>query len=179
MSGIRTNAAAELLGVSPNTLRSWERRFGYPEPRRTAGGHRQYDLAELEALRRALLETHNISSAIQVAQQRGEGPSSASRLLEAFDAFDDALADRHMEESLSLRSVVVVVEPGADSVWLLAPLGVDCELFGGGAPFEVPGVSVVPGVSDPGVAAQGSTQKTLDLVSLPNERGVETVSFTW
>jgi DNA-binding transcriptional MerR regulator len=110
MSGIRTNAAAELLGVSPNTLRSWERRFGYPTPRRTAGGHRQYDLAELEALRRALLETHNISSAIQVAQQRGEGPSSASRLLEAFDRFDDNLADRHMEESLSLRSVERSVE---------------------------------------------------------------------
>ncbi len=49
MSGIRTNAAAELLGVSPNTLRSWERRFGYPKPRRTSGGHRQYDLVELEA----------------------------------------------------------------------------------------------------------------------------------
>jgi DNA-binding transcriptional MerR regulator len=110
MSGIRTNAAAELLGVSPNTLRSWERRFGYPTPRRTAGGHRQYDLAELEAPRRALLETHNISSAIQVAQQRGEGPSSASRLLEAFDRFDDSLADRHMEESLALRSVERSVE---------------------------------------------------------------------
>jgi DNA-binding transcriptional MerR regulator len=110
MSGIRTNAAAELLGVSPNTLRSWERRFGYPTPRRTAGGHRQYDLAELEALRRALLETHNISSAIQVAQQRGEGPSSASRLIEAFDRFEDSLADRHMEESLALRSIERTVE---------------------------------------------------------------------
>ena len=80
MSGIRTNAAAELLGVSPNTLRSWERRFGYPKPRRTQGGHRQYDLAELESLRRALLETHNISSAIELARQRGEGPSSPTRL---------------------------------------------------------------------------------------------------
>src|SRR5918992_382592 len=80
VSGIRTNAAAELLGVSPNTLRSWERRFGYPKPRRTQGGHRQYDLTELEALRRALLETHNISSAIELARQRGEGPSSPSRL---------------------------------------------------------------------------------------------------
>ena len=69
MSGIRTNAAAELLGVSPNTLRSWERRFGYPKPRRTQGGHRQYDLAELESLRRALLETHNISSAIELARE--------------------------------------------------------------------------------------------------------------
>ncbi|HWH43343.1 MAG TPA: MerR family transcriptional regulator [Thermoleophilaceae bacterium] len=110
MSGIRTNAAAELLGVSPNTLRSWERRFGYPSPRRTAGGHRQYDLSELESLRRALLETHNISSAIQVARQRGEGPSSATRLIDAFDRFDEAAADRVMEESLAVRSVERSVE---------------------------------------------------------------------
>src|SRR5437764_10186361 len=110
MSGIRTNAAAELLGVSPNTLRSWERRFGHPTPRRTAGGHRQYDLSELEALRRALLETHNISSAIQVARQRGEGPGSSIRLLEAYDRFDEAMADRFMEESLALRSVERSVE---------------------------------------------------------------------
>ena len=110
MSGIRTNAAAELLGVSPNTLRSWERRFGYPSPRRTAGGHRQYELGELEALRRALLETHNISSAIQVARQRGEGVGSASRLLEAFDRFDEGLADRLLEESLALRSIERTVE---------------------------------------------------------------------
>jgi MerR family transcriptional regulator, light-induced transcriptional regulator len=120
MSGIRTNAAAELLGVSPNTLRSWERRFGYPKPRRTSGGHRQYDLAELEALRRALLETHNISSAIEVARQRGEGPTSAARLVEAFDRFDDTLADRVMEESLAVRSVERSVEdlmlPALDSV---------------------------------------------------------------
>src|SRR3954468_1093338 len=105
MSGIRTNAAAELLGVSPNTLRSWERRFGYPTPRRTPGGHRQYELSELEALRRALLETHNISSAIQIARQRGEGPGSSARLLEALDRFDESLADRNMEESLAWRSM--------------------------------------------------------------------------
>ena len=37
MSVIRTNAAAVILGVSPNTLRSWERRFGYPKPRAHAG----------------------------------------------------------------------------------------------------------------------------------------------
>ena len=110
MSGIRTNAAAELLGVSPNTLRSWERRFSYPKPRRTQGGHRQYDLAELESLRRALLETHNISSAIELARQRGEGPSSPSRLLDAWDHFDEGLADRVLEESLVVRSVERTVE---------------------------------------------------------------------
>ncbi len=110
LSGIRTNAAAELLGVSPNTLRSWERRFGYPKPRRTQGGHRQYELTELESLRRALLETHNISSAIELARQRGEGPSSPTRLIDAFDHFDEQGADRVMEESLAVRSIERTVE---------------------------------------------------------------------
>jgi MerR family transcriptional regulator, light-induced transcriptional regulator len=110
VSGIRTNAAAELLGVSPNTLRSWERRFGYPQPRRTQGGHRQYELSELESLRRALLETHNISSAIELARQRGEGPSSPSRLIDAFERFDELGADRVMEESLAVRSIERTVE---------------------------------------------------------------------
>jgi DNA-binding transcriptional MerR regulator len=110
VSGIRTNAASELLGVSPNTLRSWERRFGYPQPRRTPGGHRQYALAELESLRRALLETHNISSAVAIARQRGEGPSSPARLVDAFDRFDEDAADRALEESLAVRSVERSVE---------------------------------------------------------------------
>ena len=96
--------------MSPNTLRSWERRFDYPKPRRTAGGHRQYELIELEGLRRALLETHNISSAIEVARQRGEGPSSPSRLVDAFDHFDEQGADRVLEESLAVRSVDRTVE---------------------------------------------------------------------
>src|SRR5919109_1164333 len=121
LSGIRTNAAAELLGVSPNTLRSWERRFGYPQPRRTQGGHRQYDLAELEALRRALQETHNISSAIEVARQRGEGPSSPLRLLDAFDHFDEGSADRLLEESLAVRSVGRWGGGGLRPGWELAP----------------------------------------------------------
>jgi len=110
MSVIRTNAAAAILGVSPNTLRSWERRFGYPKPRRTQGGHRQYDLAEVEALREAFVETHNISSAISLARERGEGPSTAARLHDALGRFDETKADRLMEESLALRSVERTVE---------------------------------------------------------------------
>jgi DNA-binding transcriptional MerR regulator len=105
MTGIRTAAAAELLGVSPSTLRTWERRLGYPQPRRTPGNHRQYDLTEIEALREALGETGNISSAVAVAQARGRGPASPARLLRAFDTFDEAAADRELEESLAMRSL--------------------------------------------------------------------------
>jgi MerR family transcriptional regulator, light-induced transcriptional regulator len=105
MSGIRINAAAELLGVSASTLRGWERRLGYPHPRRTPGNHRVYELDEVEALRDALRETQNISSAVEVARRRGRGPATPERLVAAFDSFDEAAADRELEESLALRSV--------------------------------------------------------------------------
>jgi DNA-binding transcriptional MerR regulator len=110
MSVVRTNAAAAMLGVSPNTLRSWERRFGFPQPRRTQGGHRQFDLAEIEALRQAFAETHNVSSAIAIARQRGQGPASPARLRDAFTRFDEGQADRLLEESLAVRSVERTVE---------------------------------------------------------------------
>jgi MerR family transcriptional regulator, light-induced transcriptional regulator len=110
MSGIRTNAAAVMLGVSPNTLRSWERRYGFPRPRRSPGGHRQYALSEIESLRATLAETHNVSSAIALARQRGEGPSSGSRLAAAFADFDEDKANGLLEESLALRSVERTIE---------------------------------------------------------------------
>jgi DNA-binding transcriptional MerR regulator len=107
---IRTNAAATMLGVSANTLRSWERRYGFPRPQRSAGGHRQYELSDVEALKQALAETHNVSSAVALAQQRGLGPASCSRLASAFGAFDEQQADRLLEESLALRSVERTIE---------------------------------------------------------------------
>jgi DNA-binding transcriptional MerR regulator len=110
MSVIRTNAAAALLGVSPNTLRSWESRFGYPIPKRTEGGHRQFDLAEIETLRQAYAETHDISSAISVARERGEGPSTPARMQTAFAEFSEEKADRLMEESMAVRSVERTIE---------------------------------------------------------------------
>ncbi len=99
-----------MLGVSPNTLRSWERRYNFPRPLRSPGGHRQYSLAEIESLRLALAETHNVSSAISLARERGEGPSSSTRLASAFAAFDEDKASRLLEESLMLRSVERTVE---------------------------------------------------------------------
>jgi MerR family transcriptional regulator, light-induced transcriptional regulator len=110
MNGIRTNAAAVMLGVSPNTLRSWERRYSFPLPHRSPGGHRQYSLAEIESLRLALAETHNVSSAVSLARERGEGPSSSSRLAGAFAAFDEEKANRLLEESLTLRSIERTIE---------------------------------------------------------------------
>src|SRR5690349_25044929 len=43
--------ASRLTGVSPATLRMWERRYGFPRPERTTGGSRLYSESEVEALR--------------------------------------------------------------------------------------------------------------------------------
>jgi DNA-binding transcriptional MerR regulator len=110
MSGIRTNAAAEVLGVSPNTLRSWERRYGYPVPKRTVGNHRNYDLVELQTLRDALAETGNITSAIELSRQRQETPANGTGLLVAFESFDEDAAERAIEESLALRPLERTIE---------------------------------------------------------------------
>jgi DNA-binding transcriptional MerR regulator len=110
MPGIRTNAAAEVLGVSPNTLRSWERRYGYPVPKRTVGNHRNYELVELQTLRDALATTGNISSAIELARQRQEAPASGDSLRFAFESFDEDAADRAVEESLVVRPLERTVE---------------------------------------------------------------------
>jgi DNA-binding transcriptional MerR regulator len=110
MPGIRTNAAAEVLGVSPNTLRSWERRYGYPTPKRTPGNHRNYELVELQTLRDALAQTGNITSAIELARQRQSAPANGGNLVAALESFDEDAADRAIEESLALRPLERTVE---------------------------------------------------------------------
>jgi MerR family transcriptional regulator, light-induced transcriptional regulator len=110
MPGIRTNAAAEVLGVSPNTLRSWERRYGFPTPKRTAGNHRNYELVELQTLRDALAQTGNISSAIELTRQRQAAPANSNNLLAALESFDEEAANLAVEESLALRPLERTVE---------------------------------------------------------------------
>ncbi|MDX1615877.1 MAG: MerR family transcriptional regulator [Candidatus Promineifilaceae bacterium] len=38
-------------GINATTIRAWERRYGLPDPQRTAGGHRQYSLRDIQTLK--------------------------------------------------------------------------------------------------------------------------------
>ncbi|WP_026910051.1 MerR family DNA-binding transcriptional regulator [Patulibacter minatonensis] len=130
MTAIRTTAASELLGVSASTLRGWERRYGFPTPQRTGGGHRQYDLGEIEALREAMDRAPDAATAVALARrdhQHGDGrdtgdpfaswerdqgagrsrgvASPVDRLRRALRRYDEGDADRVVEESLHLRSL--------------------------------------------------------------------------
>ncbi len=97
-----------MLNVSPNTLRAWERRFGYPKPQRTAGKHRLYTHGEVAALRDALQEGLSISSAISRARESLSADTSV--LVGALQSFELDRADAAMEAALALRSVERSVE---------------------------------------------------------------------
>ena len=103
MRTLKTSEAAALLNVSPNTLRAWERRFGYPRPLRSKGRHRLYTHGEIVALRDALQDGLSISSAVSVARE-GMGPQNHS-LYGALASFELDRADGAMEAALAMRSL--------------------------------------------------------------------------
>ena len=103
MRYLKTSEAAALLNVSPNTLRAWERRFGFPRPQRSPGRHRLYTHGEIAALRDALLDGLSISSAVSRARE-GLG-ADTNALVGALNAFDQARADNAIEGALALRSL--------------------------------------------------------------------------
>ena len=108
MRYLKTSEAAALLNVSPNTLRAWERRFGFPQPQRSPGKHRLFTHGEIAALRDALQEGLSISSAVSRAR---EGlASDANSLVGALVSYERDRANQAIEAALALRTVERSVE---------------------------------------------------------------------
>jgi MerR family transcriptional regulator, light-induced transcriptional regulator len=108
MRYLKTSEAAALLNVSPNTLRAWERRFGFPKPQRSPGKHRLFTHGEVAALRDALQEGLSISSAVSRAREGLAADSNS--LVGALVSYERDRADAAIEAALALRSVERSVE---------------------------------------------------------------------
>jgi DNA-binding transcriptional MerR regulator len=108
MRYLKTSEAAALLNVSPNTLRAWERRFGFPKPQRSPGKHRLFTHGEVASLRDALQGGLSISSAVSRAR---EGlATDTNSLTGALVSYEAERADAAMESALALRSLERSVE---------------------------------------------------------------------
>jgi hypothetical protein len=118
MRSLKTREAAALLNVSPNTLRVWEQKYGFPTPVREPGRHRSYSYAEIVALRDVLDGGLSVASAVSIVRD-GLG-ADAETLVRSLLRCDDHGADRAMEASLALRplerSLQEVLLPGLADV---------------------------------------------------------------
>ncbi len=75
-------AVVNETGLKPPTLRAWERRYGFPNPTRTKGGHRKYSQHDIDTLRWLVArqdEGMSISHAIDLwrsLKDAGEDPTA-------------------------------------------------------------------------------------------------------
>lgn len=113
-------ALARVTGIPVDTLRTWERRYGFPRPERRASGHRRYpveSVAVLRSVREALAQGHRASAVLGLPPESLAALIQASRApqspgnawLDAAAAFDaDALARgfNHAWESLGAAGFV-------------------------------------------------------------------------
>jgi methanogenic corrinoid protein MtbC1 len=72
---IRLDQLSRMTGLSPLLIRAWERRYSFPIPVRTAGGHRRYTATQAEVLRRAAALTRSgFRAAEAIARARADPP---------------------------------------------------------------------------------------------------------
>jgi len=80
-------AVSSLLGIPVPTIRSWERRYGFPVPARTHGKHRRYAVDQVDGLRMmrdAITRGHSASEAVDIARRHATEAGPRSELLDRF-----------------------------------------------------------------------------------------------
>lgn len=119
---LRIGELSKRVGVSPELLRAWERRYGLLRPARSAGGLRLYSPADVE---RVALMQHHLAEGLAAAEAAAlaarqavdeEAARTALRpatireeLSEALDAFDEPRAQAILDRLLALATLDTVL----------------------------------------------------------------------
>jgi DNA-binding transcriptional MerR regulator len=119
---LRIGALSERVGVSPELLRAWERRYGLLQPRRSEGGFRLYSGADeerVQAMQRHLdagipaAEAARLALAETQAREDGVVPprleALAAALREALDRFDEPAANLAFDRLLASFTIETVL----------------------------------------------------------------------
>jgi len=96
-------SVSSLLGIPIPTIRSWERRYGFPVPSRTQGQHRRYSVEEVDQLRMVrdeITRGHNAREAVDVVRRSTGESRPRTELLDRF-----LVASMHLDPS-TLREVL-------------------------------------------------------------------------
>ena len=114
---LRIGELSRRVGVSPELLRAWQRRYGLLDPTRSAGGFRLYSHADVERIR-----------AMKGHVERGLSAAEAARAVLAESAVDEPPAAALAESRASFQEALERYdEAAANSLFdrLLATFGTD------------------------------------------------------
>ena len=113
---LRIGELSRRVGVSPELLRAWERRYGLLCPTRSQGGFRLYSTTDEQRVRRMLaLQQQGLSPAVAAQTVADEADTADTAdvaadalrqaLTEALDRFDEAAANRAFDRALGTLSL--------------------------------------------------------------------------
>lgn len=100
-------ALSRSTGIPVETLRTWERRYGFPVPERKPSGHRVYPLASVPRLRRiaeALARGHRASEAVTASEK------DLAALLDVTPVMTDTVSQVAEREDPALSALLKIVE---------------------------------------------------------------------
>ncbi len=150
---------ARMTGIPENTLRMWERRYHFPTPTRTEGGHRLYSpqqVARVQWVKQRIdagMQTRNAIQALEQSEAAGQFPAAMpdfhsaaqspvsgevmrEQLLEALIALDKKRAEQIIGEALAVHSLehllLTVIAPlftAVGQLWEEERIGIATEHF--------------------------------------------------
>jgi len=116
---LRIGEFARRVGVSPDLLRAWERRYGLLQPVRSPGGFRLYtadDARRVSRMRQALEDGLSAAEAAGIAladgprpSHEGPAPDAVARLLASIRAYDEPGVHEVLDDGLAAFGVDVVL----------------------------------------------------------------------
>jgi MerR family transcriptional regulator, light-induced transcriptional regulator len=142
---LRIGEFARRVGVNPELLRAWERRYGLLQPIRTDGGFRLYTVDDVERVEQMKLGLADGLSASEAARHALAAPAARKepalehareRLIAAAHAYDETAVQAILDEALAgfaletvLRELILPALREIGDEWERGELGIGEEHF--------------------------------------------------
>ena len=107
MSELGIGDLARRTGLTPQVIRAWETRFGFPRPRRTASGRRTYDPRDVDRIARVLTLKESGSRLAQAIARVTEQGDTDGRDLSVYGELRRLLP--HLASRVMRRDVLVAI----------------------------------------------------------------------